>query len=229
MSSELLKKNGAATLADGLVFMPDCEPKHVYWILRNGVWERVEALPPPRNHTVNDLKSLVALCREFADKDDPASVWVNRDGIVAVLNDEGSRRDVIRFPLTRSEQMDLVFSLEEEESWWDRSVLARELKSYFPCLGQELIDSIRDGEERPGHINVFAKVFVQVVRVGSLVASKSAVKLNFEGRVDDKVCIWVDPGSYEEAMWQAEEDLESLVRAAFGDDLEYIHVYRGSP
>lgn len=88
---------------------PTAEPSHVYYLSRKDSCDRMEADPQPRTHTADSIDTIIAFAERFAG-DGQVSVWYNRDGVAALLNDY-TRRDRVSLALKPTPEIQALAAL----------------------------------------------------------------------------------------------------------------------
>ena len=151
-------KNSAAKEFYPRVITPAAEPKQAYLLAKeDGTYERMVAMPHPRQHKANDIESLIRAlvdCSKIglqmfsadgAQMPSKSSVWYDQDGIVGLFSD-ATRYDRVSMDLGVSPQIESLQKLVDTEPTMDQRKLIRFLKHEMSgCLGPtgKLLDVIR--------------------------------------------------------------------------------------
>lgn len=93
---------------------PGVEPKHVYYLYdpHTGTLERRWAEPHPRAHRLHTLDSFIEAVQNYGAE--RVAVFCGRGDLVAVLDDGGDRRDMVRMELRKAEQFLTLERLRDE-------------------------------------------------------------------------------------------------------------------
>lgn len=114
-SLELIQKTAlAAGEADGKLALvsPPAEPKHVYLAIKpDGSYEKLEAEPAPRAHTLASLDQVAPYAEEKGGES--TVVWYDESGVTVILDDR-TRRDVARLKFETTPQFQRVVRLDVE-------------------------------------------------------------------------------------------------------------------
>lgn len=233
----------------GQTFQTPAEPKHVYYLNGPDGTDRIEADPPPNDHTAADLETVVALA---ADGETDKSIWYSRSGVVA----RNGPRDRATFRLTPSPQLAKLLEWERTPGILKQTALILSLRTLFAdCYPDHptLLESVRridvkKGQEaaaevRQGKVSMSRSMLAEMTGLDKIpetvtfkvpVFAEQAfvsykpvrVALDADPQAESFTLIPV-PGDVEKAYSGAEDELQTRLAALIGD--EKIKLYHGSP
>jgi hypothetical protein len=210
-------------------------------------------VPPWRKHSAFDLETIAAFADRF--KTDGPAIWVNRNGVVCLVNDS-DRRERVEMKLSFSKQIQQLQTLEAKQMLDQRGLIFMLRTVFRGCLGRapELIDVLRqvrftvgsEGEQNIGkgkssmgktvraemtgvqNIPEYVTVSVPIFDNGSLVMFTADVECVLEVlEQTQNFQFFPVPGRIEVAINQAETQLgETVVSLLEG---ESFPIYRGQP
>jgi len=101
-------------------------------VVIDGEIQTIDIAPSPRNHTLGHFNEIEAIVKRFGSIDDDSKpvVWIDRERIVIVLDDDGHRIEQATLPLRPSHAIKRLDSLDTQpgKAWMDQKEFIRLLR-----------------------------------------------------------------------------------------------------
>jgi hypothetical protein len=234
---------------------PASEPSHVYYLRMGDILERKEATPAVRAHKATALETVIAKAAE-TPHDEKVELWVSRDGITLLLNDD--RRDTVRYALGLSDQIktldelarknvsqkDLIFLL--RTTFRDSLGLAGDLVAILrnvkfkveeaggseiqhgkSSIGKSLSAEINGTKTLPEYVTLTVPVFAQ--------AGVQQIRMPVECALEPDAAtqtfrLAALPGAIERAVGDGERKLKVILEEGLAEaKTEHVPVFIGTP
>ena len=165
----------------------DAEPAHVYYLVNpDGKVQTCEARPSPRDHRAADLETVARWALKFSASSHVA-VWLSREGVVAVLDDD-SRRDRVTLPLAFSPQLEFVRRLESLKPLTQKAFVRMLRVELAGCLSDcpHLLSAARDLRFHQ-HADGGSTVKPGAVSIGKTIAAS----VSGADKLPEEVCLYL--------------------------------------